>query len=506
MNSLHNFDNALGVLLMIFKMGFKTIFQKLKNINNKDMVFKRILLLFLLGVSIFLFSQTKPIVPWSNGKLMVSKNNRYLQHENGNPFFWLGETGWLLPERADRDEVDFYLNTCAQNGYNVVQVQTINNVPAINKYGQSSMPNGFDFSVFQKKEGYSYWDHMDYIIKSAEKQGIYIGMVCIWGGLVKSGLMNKEQAKSYGTFLAERYKNSPNIIWMIGGDIKGNVATEVWETLAKSIKAIDKNHLMTFHPFGRTSSANWFNQADWLDFNMFQSGHRRYGQQKGDGDFSDIPNTEEDNWRYPEKAFTLHPIKPILDGEPSYEGIPQGLHDPKEPRWKAQDVRRYAYWSVFAGAFGHTYGNNSIMQFYRPGLAPAYGAEKPWYNALEDEGFKQMKYLKKLMLSFPFAERVPDQKIIKGKNGERYERMIATRGTDYLLVYNYSGLAMQIDLSTIIGNKKKCWWYHPKDGTYQFIGEFEGNRTVELKPGVSINSGEDRVLVAVDSSKEYIKD
>ena len=50
-----------------------------------------------------------------------------------------------------------------------------------------------------------------------------------------------------------------------------------------------------------------------------------------------------------------------------------------------------------------------------------------------------MKYLKNLMLTFPFFERVPDQSVIAGTNGERYDRAIATRGNDYLLVYNYSG-------------------------------------------------------------------
>lgn len=41
--------------------------------------------------------------PWDNGKLRVSDNGTYLQHENGTPFFWMGETGWLLPE--DRKSV-----------------------------------------------------------------------------------------------------------------------------------------------------------------------------------------------------------------------------------------------------------------------------------------------------------------------------------------------------------------------------------------------------------------
>ena len=89
--------------------------------------------------------------------------------------------------------------------------------------------------------------------------------------------MNEKEAVAYGKFLAERYKDEPNIIWMIGGDIRGDNKTEVWDALANSIRSIDKGHLMTFHPRGRTTSATWFNDREWLDFNMFQSGHRRYG-------------------------------------------------------------------------------------------------------------------------------------------------------------------------------------------------------------------------------------
>ena len=235
------------------------------------------LFLFIAG-SLFADDKQKIYLPWENGKLQVSDNGRYLQHENGTPFFWMGETGWLLPEKLNRDEASYYLSHCREAGFNVVQVQTVNGVPAINDYGQFSFPDGFNFKNINKKGVYGYWDHMDYIIKTAEKNGIYIGMVCIWGNLVKAGLMNEEEAKAYGTFLAERYKDSPNIIWFIGGDVRGDIKPEVWNTLARTIKSIDKNHLMTFHPFGRTSSIYWFHDAEWLDFNMFQSGHRRYDQ------------------------------------------------------------------------------------------------------------------------------------------------------------------------------------------------------------------------------------
>ncbi|MEI8085589.1 MAG: glycoside hydrolase family 140 protein [Paludibacter sp.] len=446
-----------------------------------------------------------PILPWENGKLLVSENHRYLQNENGKPFFWLGDTGWLLPERLNRDEAEFYLSECSKRGYNVVQIQTIDRVPSINAYGQSSMPDGFNFKDINKKGVYGYWDHLDFIIKAAEKKGIYIGMDCIWGGLVGAGQMSVKDAQAYGKFLGERYKDAPNIIWFIGGDIRGDVKTEVWEALAISIKAVDKNHLMTFHPRGRTSSATWFNDAAWLDFNMFQSGHRRYGQRKGDGDYTIAENTEEDNWLYVEKSHALKTMKPVIDGEPSYEDIPQGLHEEFEVRWNDNDVRRYAYWSVFAGSFGHTYGHNSIMQFYKPGVGGSFFPKKYWYDSLQDPGYNQMKYLKALMLAFPFLDRIPDQSIIAGQNGERYDRAIATRGNDYLLVYNYTARPMQIDLSKISGAKKNCWWFNPKNGELQFIRELDGNKTALFQLDVAYNSGNDRVLIAVDAAKEYIK-
>ena len=299
-------------------------------------------------------------------------------------------------------------------------------------------------------------------------------------------------------------KDEPNIIWFIGGDIRGDVKTAEWEALATSIKAIDKNHLMTFHPRGRTTSATWFNNAPWLDFNMFQSGHRRYGQRFGNGDYPIEENTEEDNWRFVERSMAMKPMKPVIDGEPIYEEIPHGLHDENELLWKDYDVRRYAYWSVFAGSFGHTYGHNSIMQFIKPGVGGAYGAKKPWYDALNDPGYNQMKYLKNLMLTFPFFERVPDQSVITGQNGERYDRAIATRGNDYLMVYNYTGRPMEVDFSKISGAKKNAWWYTTKDGKLEYIGEFD-NGVHKFQHDSGYSSGNDHVLIVVDSSKDYVK-
>jgi len=443
--------------------------------------------------------------PWKDGRLKVSADGKFLMHENGKPFFWLGNTGWLMPERLDRDEAAFYLERCAAAGYNVVQVQVINGVPAFNVYGQAALADGFDFANVDSKGVYGYWNHMDYIVDEAARHGIYIGMVCIWGNLVKGGKMDVEQAKRYGRFLAERYKDNPNIVWMIGGDIQGDVKTDVWDALATTIKSIDHNHLMTFHPRGRYTSARWFNDREWLDFNMFQSGHRRYGQRRGDKEYPIPDNTEEDNWQYVDSAWKYKPLKPVLDGEPIYEEIPQGLHDADEPLWQAADVRRYAYWSVFAGSCGHTYGHNAIMQFVRPGVGGAYfadGDKKPWWKAMDDDGFNQMQYLKQLILSLPYFTRIPDQSIVLD-NGRRYERLAATRGDDYLLVYNYTGREMRVDLRKVSGERKNVWWMNAANGRLAYLGCYDSKPTT-FRPHSSDDSPVDGVLIAIDAKKDYL--
>ena len=423
--------------------------------------------------------------PWDHGRLTVSENQRFLMHADGTPFFWLGETAWLMPERLNRDEVNFYLQRCAEAGYNMVQVQVLNDLPSYNVYGQSSDDD-------------AYWQHMDHIVSTAERYGIYIGMVTVWGSQVKSGKLDEAGARKYGKFLAERYAKRPNIIWLMGGDIQGDIHPEVWNALATTIKAIDKNHLMTYHPRGRYTSAKWWAEASWLDFHCFQSGHRRYGQRGNDKTYPIPDNTEEDNWQYVDSTWVRQPLKPVLDDEPIYEDIPQGLHDGTQPRWQALDVRRYAYWSVFAGSCGHTYGHNSIMQFYRPGLPPAYSAVKPWYVALDDPGFNQMRFLKELILRFPYFERVPDQSLVLD-NGTQYNRLAATRGNDYLLVYNCTCRAMTIDLTKIAGEKKRVWWMDAATGRYTDLGEYP-SQVLTFQPHASA----DGVLIAFDSNQNYL--
>jgi hypothetical protein len=113
-----------------------------------------------------------------------------------------------------------------------------------------------------------------------------------------------------------------------------------------------------------------------------------------------------------------------------------------------------------------------------------------------------MQYLKRLILSFPYFERVADQSIIKD-NGAQYNRLIATRGNDYLLVYNYNGNAMKLDLTKISGSKKNVWWMTASTGKLKYLGEFD-SKVLTFRYHPQSARIEDGVLIAIDSTKDYL--
>ncbi len=437
--------------------------------------------------------------------LKIADNGRYLSTQDGKPFFWLGDTGWLLFNKLNRDDAERYLEDRKQKGFNVVQAMVLHTVPSVNVYGDSSIIH-MDLGNPLLTEGknptddheYDYWDHIDFIIDKAAEKGIYMAVVPVWGSPVKDGKVSVEQATKYARFLAERWKNKPNIIWLNGGDIKGSDGHEVWQAIGHTIKSIDKNHLMTFHPRGRTASSDWFQSDSWMDFNMVQSGHRRYDQ---DTSSNETKHYGEDNWRFMQVDWDLKPIRPTIDGEPSYEGIPQGLHNINEPRWQDKDVRRYGYWSVFSGAFGYTYGQNAVMQMHsKSDTTTAYGSKELWSQAINAPGAHQMKHLKDLMLSKSnYFDRIPDQSMI-AENGERYDRLLATRTDDYAFIYNYSGREMKIVMGKLKGEKVDASWFDPRNGKITQIGKFPNTGIQVFQPVNSTEDGHDWVLI-LDSIK-----
>jgi hypothetical protein len=450
-----------------------------------------------LTLSLFLAVFTASASEKKCPELKVSANGRFLT-AGGKPFFWLGDTGWLLLAKMNRDEAEKYLENRKGKGFNVIQVMLLHTLSVVDADGDSALigknPATPKLSPMKPGNGASnggYWENLDFVADLAASKGIYLALVPIWGPNVRAGLINREQAETYARFLANRYKNQPNIVWVNGGDVRGDDSIKIWNTIGNTLKKWDPNHLITFHPFGRTQSSKWFHQEAWLDFNMFQSGHRSYEQDTSANDLK----YGEDNWRYLLADYKKSPAKPTLDGEPSYEGIPHGLHDTLQPRWTDSDLRRYAYWSVFSGACGFTYGNNSVMQMHKKSeKTGSYGARESWEDAVNAPGAGQMFYLKNLMQKYHFQELVPAQQVL-GDQGERYNHLTALRGKSGLLVYTFNGRTISLKSGQLPGNLYKIQWYSPRNGQYLDGGKVKKENLNLLTPPGKPGKGNDWVLI-----------
>ena len=434
------------------------------------------------------------------GPLKVSRNKRFLVHADGTPFFYLGDTAWELFHRLNREEADRYLENRAAKGYTVIQavaLAELDGLHAPNPYGHKPLVDD-DPTKPDLKDGPNndYWDHVNYIVKKAESLGMYIGMLPTWGDKwnKKWGagpmIFTQENAQAYGQWLGRRYKDAANIIWILGGDrpIENDTQRDIIRAMARGLaKGDDDRHLTTFHPTGGRTSSEYFHDDEWLDFNMHQTGHKDRG-----------------SWDSITKDYEKTPIKPVLDGEPLYEDHPINF-DPLKFGFSADwHIRRLAYWHVFAGGCGHTYGCHNIWQMYAPGRNSISWAHHYWYESLDLWGAADMTHVKNLMLSRPYLTRIPDQSVIGSEIGDGDGRVQAMRDSQgsYAFVYTPLGQPVTVNLQKLSGGKVKAWWYDPRHGTAQEIGTFDKKDRREFKPPVH-GKGNDWVLVLDDASKGF---
>ncbi len=437
--------------------------------------------------------------------LRVSDNKRFLVKEDGSRFFYLGDTAWELFHRLNREEAGRYLRDRAGKGFTVIQAVVLAEYGGLTEaspYGHKPLLNK-DPRKPDIKEGpdNDYWDHVDYVINEAESLGLYVGLLPTWGAYVTSnwfdgkvdGIFNPQNAQVYGEFIGKRYRDNANILWILGGDRAAPTeeSKAIWRAMARGIamgvsgREDYSTVLMTYHTSGPGHSSDYFHDDDWCDFDAIQSSHGHMIE----------------NWKMIEKDYARTPVKPIIDLETTYPDI----HIGKNQRDASDDdARRSAYWAVFAGGFGHTYGHHSVWQMYGPGRKPIANAKTYWYDALEAPSAKEMGFLRRLMESRPFVTRISDQSLLASDPGEKGEHVRATRSSDgsYALVYIATGRPVTVRMNKISGEKVKASWYNPRTGNSEAIGEFPNTATHEFRPPSS-GYGQDWVLVLDDGGKIF---
>lgn len=446
-----------------------------------------------------------------NGNLpaiRVSENRRFLMTAGGKPFFYLADTGWEIFHRLDRKEAARYLDRRAAQGYNAIQAVALAEFDGItepNAYGDLPLtgkdpakPAVTPGADPNNAQAYDYWDHVDYVIDQANARGLYIALLPSWGRWVNNNgrsdesLLTPANAQSYGEFLGKRYR-SKGVIWVLGGDRTPTGFEETWRTLARGVaigisgKEDYSAFLMTFHPRGGETSSTQFHDDPWLDFNMHQTGHGRAERVA--------------SWGRIAKDYAREPVKPVLDGEPLYEDHPIEFRARDYGYSLDAHIRQRAWWAVFSGACGHTYGNHAVWQFFGPTRKRVNGPLFDWQQAVERPGGSQVQYVRWLVESRPYFSRVPDQELVVDAL-EGADHVAATRGDGYAFVYSAQGRRFTVRMGKIAGTQVKAWWYSPRNGRAEEAGTFANEGTREFVCP-SEGFGSDWVLVLDDAARGF---
>lgn len=416
--------------------------------------------------------------------LQISPDDRHLQTSEQEPFFWMADTAWEMLHRLDFEASVHYLNTRRDQGFNVVQTVVLAEQDGLRVPNRAGDLPLHDLDPGRPNE--AYFAHVDRVVEYANQIGIVVALLPSWGDKfnLKWGagpeIFDADNAYQFGKFLGQRYADD-SIVWVLGGDRIPEEPQDfaIIEAMAAGLKEGDGGrHLISYHPQGRQTSARFFHDATWLDFNMHQSGH-------GERDYTNFNDTIADANR--------EPTKPALDAEPCYEDTPIGF-DPNNGWFGSFEPRRAAYWSVLAGALGHTYGHHSVWQMWEPGVPGILIPRTPWQEALHHPGAYEMGYMKELFTALPWQELRPaNSQLTSGpQQGAEAIRVASTPDGRTVVAYTPFGNEFSLNLPV---SPTSGFWYNPRNATRIPLSILPEAGQATFDPPADAERGNDWALV-----------
>lgn len=440
--------------------------------------------MLLLGAACLLFLAVDGADGGQLPKLRVSDNQRFLVKDDGTAFIWIGDTIWDF-QQLTPDQLDEYLEVRASQGYTVIQTQ-------IASYGTESFRKNYrgDWcfggpmrkDITQPQE--AWFQHADAWLDKIEQRGLYAALGLGWiinyfhlydkaGDPAKR--FSEEDFYNYGKWIGDRYKERSNIIWL-GLNESTYMTTSVSKVKAvcRGIRDADTgDKLLTLHPQAGTRTSDLF--GDFVDFNSWQTA--RFLAPRNLPFWRSVPGVDDKLsgalvkntftvWEAIADDYNRTPPKPVIDLEAWYEGAPDDMPvERTDTRATAWHCRQRAYFVIFAGSFGHTYGADSLAwQIKGDG----------WRKGLYLPGGEDMGHIARLLGApqRPFLKLIPDQGLITAGQSQSYDsHKQAARASDgsYAYVYSANGSTFSVDLGRLGGKgvKISAQWFDPREGTYQ---------------------------------------
>jgi len=328
----------------------------------------------------------------ARGPLRVNAGRRYLEHLDGTPFFWLGDTWWMgLVDRLGWPG-DFQTLAAdrVRKGFSVIQIVAglFPDMPAFDERGRNEA--GFSWEKDFARINPAFFDMADLRIHHLVRKGLVPCILGCWGYyLVWTGV---DKMKQHWRYLVARYGAYP-VVWCLAGEgimpyylsktreKDADFQKKGWTEIAAYVRSIDPyHHPVTIHP--TDAARNQVEDPALLDVDMLQTGH---------GDRRSIPRTID----LVNEAYARTPTMPVVNGEVCYEGIGQASR---------QEVQRFMFWlCALSGTCGFTYGANGIWQVntkeapYGPSPHGRSWGDTPWDEAYQLPGSGQIGLGKRLL-------------------------------------------------------------------------------------------------------------
>jgi hypothetical protein len=360
-----------------------------------------------------------------HGYLRVSDDGRVLVHADGTPFLWIGDTCWAAPVHASDKEWQHYVSNRASQGYSVLQLSVapdwaletvrLDASPFLSKLPDITQPNP------------RFFQHMDRLLALANEHGLVV-MMC---GLMETPhrYPPPEQIAIFSRYVAARYCS---FAVLFSPSFDSGIHEAETRAAADAVREAAPANLITMHT--GTGVGPRFHAADWLSFDMYQSGHNG----------GDAARQSARATGMPAEILSLAPRKPIVNGEAIYEGDLGG----------AYDVRRTAWLSFLSGAVGYTAGINQIYA-WKPGALA-------WMNVPSSE---EVALLARVLRAIPWWNLgpVPDRILNQPKDRARLMAFALTADKALGLAYLPQNDAVTLDLRGC-ENAYDTLWLNPATG------------------------------------------
>jgi len=386
----------------------------------------------------------------------------------GKPLFLTGESPFTLISGISNADVETYLADRSTRGFNAVWVAGPDSLCApnapFNFYGDQPFDNG----VFQNFD-VNYWAHVDYVIKRAAQYGIivmlapgFVGFTGQQGYLANYAAASSATMTAYGTFLGNRYKASPNIIWALGGDADPTQGAYTnLGVLGAAIRAADPAHLITLEacrsctPANQNSITALGGAPAWLSLNW-------------------IYNTQPTVVSGCQAGYAVTPFIPALMGEDWYE---------LEHSMTTFQIRQEGYWETLSGCnIGRIFSNSSINCFNSTNANGCFQGLPSWQSQLSSGGSVAQQYLGTLMRSREHWKLVPDVSnvVLTGgiSSGATLSVASCTSDGQTCIVFDSTGTSNnpQIAMGHFTGTVH-AWWFNPASAATTDLATFTNSGT-----------------------------